>query len=109
MRFLVDAQLPPALAVWLRSKGHEASHVSDAGLTRADDPVIWAHAVHHEAILVTKDEDFLYLRASQPGRSAVVWLRIGNATNAALVAWFAPRFANVLAALDAGEAIVEVR
>jgi len=26
MRFLVDAQLPPALARWLAAQGHEAEH-----------------------------------------------------------------------------------
>ncbi|MGK6317981.1 DUF5615 family PIN-like protein [Sphingomonas sp. DT-204] len=28
MRFLIDAQLPPALCGWLRERGHEAIHVS---------------------------------------------------------------------------------
>jgi predicted nuclease of predicted toxin-antitoxin system len=32
MRFLVDAQLPPALARWLAEKGHDARHVADVGL-----------------------------------------------------------------------------
>jgi predicted nuclease of predicted toxin-antitoxin system len=32
MRFLVDAQLPPALARWLAAQGHEAAHVGDLGL-----------------------------------------------------------------------------
>ena len=37
MRFLVDAQLPPALARFLASLGEEAIHVLDAGLLEADD------------------------------------------------------------------------
>jgi predicted nuclease of predicted toxin-antitoxin system len=32
MRFLVDAQLPPALAAWIRDQGHEATAVRDIGL-----------------------------------------------------------------------------
>jgi len=32
MRFLVDAQLPPALARTLEAGGHEAEHVADIGL-----------------------------------------------------------------------------
>lgn len=32
MRFLVDAQLPPALARWLTERGHDAVHVLDLGL-----------------------------------------------------------------------------
>jgi predicted nuclease of predicted toxin-antitoxin system len=32
MRFLVDAQLPPALARHLVAAGHEAQHVADLGM-----------------------------------------------------------------------------
>jgi predicted nuclease of predicted toxin-antitoxin system len=108
MRFLVDAQLPPALADWLRQHGQEAEHVFDRGLTNADDPVIWAYAVQFQLILITKDEDFLAIRVTSGG-PAVVWLRIGNATNRALLKWFAPRFPAILAALAANEPVVEVR
>lgn len=38
-RFLIDAQLPPALARWLVAQGHAAEHVNDAGLDGADDPI----------------------------------------------------------------------
>jgi predicted nuclease of predicted toxin-antitoxin system len=37
MRFLVDAQLPPALARWLAGKGHEAEHVADRQMEAASD------------------------------------------------------------------------
>jgi predicted nuclease of predicted toxin-antitoxin system len=30
MRFLLDMNLPPAVAEWLRSEGHDAIHVLDA-------------------------------------------------------------------------------
>ena len=58
MRFVVDAQLPPALAVWLVAQGHDAAHVLDLELTRASDATIWQHAEVTSAIIVTKDEDF---------------------------------------------------
>ena len=35
MRFVADAQLPPALARWLVARGHEAEHVCDKGLQAA--------------------------------------------------------------------------
>jgi hypothetical protein len=41
MRFLVDAQLPPALARWLATKGHEAEHVADRRMEAATDSAIW--------------------------------------------------------------------
>jgi predicted nuclease of predicted toxin-antitoxin system len=41
MRFLVDAQLPPAPARYLAAGGHEAEHVADIGLGGAKDQAIW--------------------------------------------------------------------
>ncbi|MCY4633829.1 MAG: DUF5615 family PIN-like protein [Acidobacteria bacterium] len=40
MRFLVDAQLPPALARRFEALGHEAEHVADRGFASAPDDVI---------------------------------------------------------------------
>ncbi len=37
MRFLVDAQLPPRLAEWLRSKGQEADHITELVSDRTSD------------------------------------------------------------------------
>jgi len=47
--FLVDAQLPPALARWIAGQGHQAAHVFDLGFHRADDPVIWERALNEHA------------------------------------------------------------
>ena len=58
MRFIVDAQLPPALAAWLIAQGHEAVHVFDLNLTHADDAVIWQRAEATASVIVTKDEAF---------------------------------------------------
>ena len=58
MKFLVDAQLPPALAGLLRELGQEAVTVRDIGLRDAEDGPIWQYALKHGAIVVTKDEDF---------------------------------------------------
>ncbi len=40
MRFVIDAQLPPALARMLAAHGHHAEHVEDIGLRDADDSPI---------------------------------------------------------------------
>ncbi len=51
MRFLVDAQLPPALARALADKGHVAEHLIDVELISATDDVVWAYARDCGAIL----------------------------------------------------------
>jgi len=58
LRFLIDAQLPPALARLLEEHGHVAEHVTEIGPADAPDRDLWQYALEHDAVLVTKDEDF---------------------------------------------------
>jgi len=57
MRFLVDAQLPPGLAVWLGEHGCSAMPVRELGLRESDDGSIWNFAVSGGWTVITKDED----------------------------------------------------
>lgn len=72
MRFLVDAQLPPALARWFVGKGHEAEHVADCGLADASDRAIWGYALDVGAVILTKDEDFSVRKTLEPAGPVVV-------------------------------------
>jgi predicted nuclease of predicted toxin-antitoxin system len=107
MNFLIDAQLPPALAGWLGDRGHGATHVVSIDMVGASDADIASRAQTDSAVLVTKDDDFVTLRL--PDRFALLWLRIGNATNPALFAWLEPRWRQVEALLASGERFIEVR
>ena len=55
MRFLVDAQLPPALARWLVANGHTAEHVADRQMEAASDAAIWDCALQEAAAIITKE------------------------------------------------------
>ena len=109
MRFLIDAQLPPSLAVFLREAGFDAEHVVDVGLLNETDRTIAAHAVKSDAVVITKDEDFVLMRRFRRKAPQVVWIRSGNVTNRALTAMLRPVLPEIVAALEAGEGIVEVR
>jgi predicted nuclease of predicted toxin-antitoxin system len=109
VRFLVDAQLPPRLARWLREQNHEATHVADVGLRHANDSAIWRHAVATSCALISKDQDFAQRRALAAEGPQVVWLRVGNISSADLVALFSEVFADILQALESGETVIEVR
>jgi predicted nuclease of predicted toxin-antitoxin system len=109
MRFLVDAQLPPALARWLSERGHEAAHVLDLGLLEASDRSIWTQAGEIGATLITKDQDFITLLSIAPNGVSVVWVRVGNTTRRELLAWFDTVFPSIEQALMSGESLVEVR
>jgi predicted nuclease of predicted toxin-antitoxin system len=109
VKFLVDAQLPPALARWLLEAGYEAQAVREIGLREADDGAIWRHAEATGCVIVTKDEDFsLRVQAIETG-PCVVWLRVGNTSNAALREWFVPRMPQIEALLARDTRLVEIR
>ena len=100
MRFLVDAQLPVALARWLSAAGIESEHVSDCGLLAASDGEIWSYAVSGGSVIVTKDEDFQLRRSMVEAGPAVVWVRLGNTRKGPLLAWFEKRLPDIVRALE---------
>ena len=108
MRFLVDAQLPPALARLLVDRGHVAEHVADCGLERSSDHAVWAHALDNQACIVTKDEDFAVRRMMRADGPAVVWVRLGNTSKRQLLVWFDALLPSMIAALERGEVLIEV-
>jgi predicted nuclease of predicted toxin-antitoxin system len=76
MRFLVDAQLPPALARWLVANGHTAEHVADRQMEAASDSEIWGYALQEAAAIITKDEDFVERKTLSDTGPAVIWIRL---------------------------------
>lgn len=109
MRFLVDAQLPPALARLLTERGHLAEHVNDIGPGDAPDRDLWRYALENESVIVTKDEDFANMVAIGGDVPAVVWIRIGNTRRAALLAWFGPLIDEIVSMVEEGNSLVELR
>lgn len=108
MNFLIDAQLPPALAQWLRAAGHSAQAVREIELREAEDGAIWAYALKTGAVIITKDEDFAMLAQQDAKGSIVVWLRIGNTSNRALRAWLMPQIDQIIALIGHGNRLIEV-
>ena len=108
MRFIVDAQLPPALARWLTVAGHDAEHVGDRGMQAAPDTAIWDRAMRDRAAIITKDEDFARRRAMSDIGPAVIWIRLRNTRRWVLLAWFEAALPRILSALERGETLIEV-
>lgn len=109
MRFLVDAQLPPALARWLGEHGFSATPARDLGLRDSDDGSIWNFAVAGGWTVLTKDEDFVARCVGNSAAPPVVWLRIGNCTNRVLCSWLKPILPDLKRRLNEGEKVIEVR
>jgi len=108
VKFLLDAQLPPRLVKALKRAGHDAVHVYECGLLTAPDREIWKFAAKEKAAVITKDADFAALRLGAERGPAVIWLRLGNVSNDALIAAVIAALPEIVAALDAGEVLVEV-
>ncbi len=107
MRFLIDAQLPPALTRWLSGQGHEAEHVADRGMQAASDSAISGLRV------ATRRRDRHQrrgLRAAEGSDAgpAVIWIRLPNTRRRDLLVWFVTVLPDILAALERGETLIEV-
>lgn len=108
IRFLVDAQLPPALARWLSDRGYPSEHVFDFGGDGTSDLEIWDRALGSGSVILSKDEDFSMraLRSKQAPR--IVWIRIGNTRRNELMRWFEGLLPELLVAIERGERIIEI-
>lgn len=106
MRFLLDQHLPVSLIPRLERLGHEAEHVKRLEMGDAADSLIWAEAQRRNAVVVSKDSDFLVLAATS-GR--LVRLRVGNRPNQELFAIVERGWPEVVAQLERGERVVELR
>jgi predicted nuclease of predicted toxin-antitoxin system len=108
MRFLVDAQLPPALARWLTERGHEADHVADKGMAAAKDTVIWEYAIDNDFAIITKDEDFAQRALLVSKCPIIIWIRLPNTRRRELLVWFDTTLSDILTAVERGERLIEV-
>ena len=107
-RFLIDAQLPPALARWLTEQGYRSEHVFDFGGDGTTDRQVWARALEIGAVIVSTDEDFSMLAMRSLEGPQVVWIRVGNTSRKALIGWFNNLLPSILSAIERGERVVEI-
>jgi predicted nuclease of predicted toxin-antitoxin system len=103
MKFLVDENLPPRLAAWLNTLGHDALHARDLGATGAPDATLLAAARKSERVIITQDRDF-----DDAASARVMRLCFGNAPTPVLLALLEPHLDAALACLEAGERLVLV-
>jgi predicted nuclease of predicted toxin-antitoxin system len=108
VKFLVDANLPPDLCVWLRGRGHEAEHLADLNLLTATDTQLWDRCKVQRLVVVTKDVDF-YDRALVLGAPPqVLHFAVGNCSNTRLFEILASEWTDIEAALFAGSRLISI-
>lgn len=100
MKFLVDAQLPHRLALWLVDAGFDARHTLDLPQANATaDSEVMQLADAEERVVVTKDSDFVdsHLLRGRPAKLLLV--ATGNISNSALIDLISHNLASITAAL----------
>jgi predicted nuclease of predicted toxin-antitoxin system len=97
-----------ALARRLSELGHDVQHVVPVGLDGAADIDFWRHAIAEQRVVVSKDEDFVYLanRPNEAGRR--IWVRLGNCRKSALLDAVERALPVIDDALRSGQRIVEL-
>ncbi len=109
MRFWINAQLPRSFAKWLSETfSVNATSLDDVGLRDAQDIEIFYAARDANAVVITKDRDFIDLVTRLGAPPQILWLTCGNITNRDLRRIFSQVFPEALQLLQAGDRIVEI-
>jgi|SRR5882724_977593 len=109
MTIWVDAQMSPAIAGWICGDFLvEAVAVRDLGLRDAEDQEIFRAAKQENAIVMTKDSDFVLLLDRFGPPPKVIWVTCGNTSNARLKAILTNTLPKALELLRSGEDLVEI-
>lgn len=105
---LVDAQLSPGLALWITNNfGLECYSVGYLGLRDATDIEIFQKARALNAIVLTKDEDFVKLLHQLGSPPKVIWLTCGNTSNARMKIIFERNLMSAILLLETND-LVEI-
>jgi predicted nuclease of predicted toxin-antitoxin system len=97
MKFIVDAQLPRRLALFLRDAGHDVIHTLDLPQSNnTPDSNINTLSIAEERIGITKDADFVdsFLTIRQPYK--LLLIGTGNIKNSELEAIFAASLPQII-------------
>jgi predicted nuclease of predicted toxin-antitoxin system len=105
----LDAQLSPALASWIsREFSVSAVAVRDLGLRNAKDREIFSAARQVNAIVMTKDADFVHLVENSGAPPQVILLACGNTSNSQLKQILKRSLDRTIEWLQKGEPVVEI-
>jgi predicted nuclease of predicted toxin-antitoxin system len=109
VKFLIDVNLPPSLVRELRAAGHDCDHVSTRLGTDTEDIDIARAANEMGAVLMSKDIDFVDLVRRRVLLTSLVHIRLGNMETKPTCAIIVAQLPQIVAAIELGERVVEIR
>jgi len=80
IRFLLDENVPHAIAHGLRLRGIEVVTATDADLLSVNDELIAEYAVTESYVVFTQDDDFIRIHSKGVKHSGIVYSKQGNRT-----------------------------
>jgi predicted nuclease of predicted toxin-antitoxin system len=105
----IDAQLPPSIAAWITENfAIEAFALRELGLRDSEDEEIFDAAKIANAVVMTKDSDFISLLDRLGSPPKIIWLTCGNTSNANLKRILNSTLQDAICLLEKGEIIVEI-
>ena len=82
---ILDVHIPPSLALWITSNFQlECYPATYLNLREAEDNEIFSIARDRNAIVITKDDDFVSLLTRYGSPPKVIWLTCGNTSKSRL-------------------------
>jgi predicted nuclease of predicted toxin-antitoxin system len=106
----LDEQLSPAVARWAsRQFDVTAQPVRELGLKSASDEETFFAARAADAVVITKDQDFVRLLERHGPPPKVICVTCGNTSNARLQEVLSSALPKALALFSKGESLVEIR
>lgn len=105
----LDAQLPPAAAAWITATfAVETRAVRGLGLRDAKDSSVFEAARAADAVVMTKDSDFVEMLRRLGPPPKILWVTCGNTSNARLREILNRALPAAIAPLEGGENMVEI-
>jgi len=108
MKFIVDAQLPKALCLFLAKEGHDCIHTLEMSRkNRSSDEEINELSIKEQRILISKDVDFYnrYLVKVEPYK--LIYLTTGNISNNKLMEIIRKNLERILEEISSNQ-VVEI-
>ena len=88
--------------------GYNVFHINDFNLQFAEDKEVFEQAKKLNAIIITKDRDFLKLQIRLGAPPKIIWVTSGNTSNERLKQIFSQLFPKAVQLLKQGHNLVEI-